>query len=315
MLLTHEQIIALKNPYQTFNTADTFAEHVHVLNQLSNVEQVSLATLLIKDCPDSAIKRYYHQIEALNTRGHNGFYSIMQQAYQVRARISALLAPNMKTPHQLFLGTEWAPDSFCRFRELANQLIADKEQKAAIRLALSTPKELVEEVLFNLESTFSTTGHASENTMVIQATAAFKIRQTLDLLLGEHPEQFFETQDIKDIKDAYYQYPNLFQTLLQGQEEQIGKKLSALSSIASQSSIRRQLELLHTEPYDDNNPFKLIAQVMDSKKPLEQKNVSCPTKTPMSWFHHQPQNVAISHQSDLNVAEENTNEHTPFFSK
>ena len=88
------------------------------------------------------------------------------------------------------------------------------------------------------------------------------------LLLGDNPEKFFTSRDFN--KETCKMFVNMCSTLLNGHEATIGEKLGALETQA-QASIKRHLELLHTEVFDETNPFKLIADSMKTKESIEQK--------------------------------------------
>lgn len=263
MLFTHKEIIELKKPYEQFSNGDVLAEHAKVLNQLSKEEQHILASLIIADCPVSNFKKYRNDINALNIFKENGFHSVLSGAYEVRSRIYSLLDLKNKMPHTLFLEMHTL-DLLNKFSSLAIVLLGSNEQAITERLALCTPEESRSTLARNLEIAFPGSPFESKSKM------AFTIRCSLDKLLGENPEQFFESRDFN--KDAYTMYPNMVHTLLKGKEEQIGKKLAVLEPNLH-IPIRHQLQLLHTETVDDANPFKLIAKAMESKLE-EEKNSS-----------------------------------------
>lgn len=275
MPFTYEEIIELDNPYEQLSNGDALAENAIVLNQLSEEEQKELASLIIAACPEQKFKQYGRHIDALKSFSGGEFHSVLSEAHQVRSRIVALLDPRNEAPHNLFLGKEFNPAPFHNFSELAEEVLRGKEQAIAERFVLGTPVEFHSKLARNLDITFP------ESSFAKKSNAAFSIRRNLDKLLGENPEQFFESRDFN--KDAYNMFPNMFQALLKGQEQQIGKKLSALES-ESQSNIRRQLELLHTEVFDEANPFKLIAEAMGPQ--IEQKKVSFQGTNPSRLFHH-----------------------------
>ncbi|KTD11808.1 hypothetical protein Lgra_1266 [Legionella gratiana] len=272
MPFTYEEIIELENPYEQLSNGDALAEHAKVLNQLSEKEQKTLATKIIAACPDSKFKQYGRYIDALRIFEADGFHAVLFDAYQVKHRIFTLLDPRNKRPQALFL-EEFNPDIFNNFSELAKEVLKGNEQAIAERLALCTPEGSRSKLARNIEITFP------HSTFATKSKAAFAIRHNIDILLGENPEQFFESRDFN--KDAYNMFPGIFQTLLKGQEEQIGKKLK---SVDSKVNIRHQLELLHTEVFDEANPFKLIAEAMGPK--VEQKKVSFQDTKPHHMFHH-----------------------------
>ncbi|KTC92252.1 lpg0008 family Dot/Icm T4SS effector [Legionella cincinnatiensis] len=272
MPFTYEQIIELENPYEQLSNGDALAENAKVLNQLSEEEQKTLATKIIAACPQSEFKQYGRHINALRSFEEESFHAVISGAYQVRQRIFALLDPRNKTPHTLFL-EEFSSDLFNNFNDLTKGLLKDNEQAIAERLALCTPERSRSKLARNIEITFPHSSFATKS------KAAFAIRHNVDKLLGETPEQFFESRDFN--KDAYNMFPSMFQALLKGQEEKIGKKLSTLDN---QDAIRRQLTLLHTEVFDEANPFKLIAEAMGPK--TEQKKVSSQSTNPSRMFGH-----------------------------
>ncbi|AUH71386.1 lpg0008 family Dot/Icm T4SS effector [Legionella sainthelensi] len=272
MPFSYEEIIELENPYEQLSNGDALAENAKVLNQLSEEEQKTLATKIIAACPESNFKQYGRHINALRSFEEDGFHAVISGAYQVRHRIFSLLDPRNKAPHSLFL-EEFSSDLFNNFSDLAKETLKGNEQAIAERLALCTPEGVRSKLARNIEITFPQSSFATKS------KAAFAIRRNVDKLLGENPEQFFESRDFN--KDAYNMFPSMFQALLKGQEEQIGKKLSTLDH---QDTIRHQLALLHTEVFDEANPFRLIAEAMGPK--IEQKKVSSQGTNPSRMFAH-----------------------------
>lgn len=272
MPFSYEEIIKLENPYEQLSSGDALAENAKVLNQLSEEEQETLATKIIAACPESQFKQYGRHINALRSFEEEGFHAVISRAYQVRHRIVSLLDPRNKTPHSLFL-EEFSSDLFNNFSDLARKTLIGNEQAIAERLALCTPEGVRGKLARKIEITFPHSSFATKS------KAAFAIRHSIDKLLGDNPEQFFEGRDFN--KDSYNMFPGMFQELLKGQEKRIGEKLSTSDH---HDTIRHQLELLHTEVFDEANPFKLIAEAMGPK--IESKKVSSQGANPSRMFAH-----------------------------
>ncbi|KTC91498.1 hypothetical protein OQJ18_12345 [Fluoribacter dumoffii] len=261
MAFTYEELIALDNPYEELSTGDALAENAKVLNSLSNQEQVMLATKMIAACPETRFKEYSHHIEALGRLAHNEstFHAVLTAAYEVRHRISSLLDPRNKTPHTLF-SKEFNPGLFHRFSALANLTLESNESAIAERLALCAPEDERSKIAHNLSIAFP------KHILAEKTRLAFTLRRNVEtFLLSDNPEKFFISRDYSS--DTCNMFVNMFRSLLAGHEQTIGKKLCGLDA-ESRSSITRRLELLHTEVFDETNPFKLIADSMNAK--LEQ---------------------------------------------
>ncbi|KTD42793.1 lpg0008 family Dot/Icm T4SS effector [Legionella parisiensis] len=280
MAFTRIDIIALENPYEQLSDGDALAKNAEVLNTLSNKEQVALATNIIAACPEAKFKQYAHHIRALGnlTQSADTFHSVLSEAYQVRQRLNSLLDSRNKTPHALFLGKEFNPGPFHRFSTLAKHLLESNEPAIAERLALSVPEQDRSQVAHNLSTMFP------KHILAEKTQLAFMMRRNIEkLLLGDNPEKFFTNRDYS--KDTCRMFINMFRTLLKGQEETIGEKLCTIESESTRASVKRHLELLHTEVFDETNPFKLIADSLRAKESSEQKKTGSQTTNPYGYFN------------------------------
>ncbi|KTD00478.1 hypothetical protein OQJ19_07080 [Fluoribacter gormanii] len=278
MAFTRIELTTLKNPYEHLSDGDALAKNAKELNALSAKEQVSLATKIIAACPDSMFKQYGHHIKSLGNlaTSEETFHSVITEAYQVRQRITSLLDPRNKEPHALFSGKEFNPAPFHRFSALAEQVLESNESAIAERFALCTPEHERSHIAHNISTAFP------KHILAEKTQIAFMLRRNIErLLLGDAPEKFFTSRDFN--KETCKMFVNLFRTLLKGHEVKIGEKLGALES-QTQASIKRNLELLHTEAFDETNPFKLIADSMSAKESIEQKKNESQATNPNSLF-------------------------------
>ncbi|PWY55834.1 hypothetical protein DGG96_09975 [Legionella qingyii] len=278
MAFTRIDLTALKNPYEHLSDGDALAKNAKELNALSAKEQVSLATKIIAACPDSKFKQYGHQIKSLESlaTSEETFHSVITEAYQVRQRITSLLDPRNKAPHTLFSGKEFNPASFHRFSTLAEQVLESNESAIAERVALCAPEHERSQIAHNISIAFP------KHILEVKTQIAFMLRRNIErLLLGNNPEKFFTSRDFN--KETCKMFVNMFRTLLNGHEATIGEKLGALESQA-QASIKRNLELLHTEAFDETNPFKLIADSMSAKESTEHEKNKSQATNPNSLF-------------------------------
>ncbi|MGM9454320.1 lpg0008 family Dot/Icm T4SS effector [Legionella bozemanae] len=280
MAFTRIEIIALENPYEQLSDGDALAKNAEMLNTLSDKEQVALATKIIAACPEAKFKQYAHHIRALGnlTKSEDTFYSVLSEAYQVRQRINSLLDSRNKAPHVLFLGKEFNPAPFHRFNTLAKHVLESNEPVIAERVALCTPEQDRSQVAHNISTTFP------KHSLAEKIQIAFMMRRNIErLLLGDNPEKFFTSRDYN--KDSCRMFINMFRALLKGHEETIGEKLCAIQSESARASVKRHLELLHTEVFDETNPFKLIADSLSAKESSEQKKTGAQTTNPYGYFN------------------------------
>lgn len=301
MAFTHFELFALENPYERLSDGDSLASNASLLNKLAYKEQLRIATKIIAGCPESKFKKYGLHIKAIESlnQDKDTFHSVLDKAYQVRQGITSLLDPNNPNPHGLFLGNEFNPSLFHRFEELSNQLLEGNEQAIAERLALCVPTQDQSKLAYNVRHTFS------QKTLSEKLQLALVLRRDIErLLLSDNPEKFFMSRDYNE--EACKAFINLFRILLEGKEEEIGTKLGALQSENARASIKRQLALLHTEAFDETNPFKLVADSLSVKESLEQKKMGSQAKNPNNYFNNRT--TTHSFHNPLPTIEEEGNE-------
>lgn len=260
MVFTYKEIIALENPYEQLSDGDALAENAKVLNALSTKEQLALATKIIAACPESKFKQYSNHIKALDNFAKNGgtFHEVLRTAHLVRQHINSLHDLRNKSPHALFLAKDFDPAPFHRFSDLATQVLESNESAIAERLALCTPEKERSKIAHTLSTVFP------KSILAAKIQLAFTLRRNIEtLLLSDNPEKFFTSRDYK--AETCKTFVNMFSTLLQGHEASIAGKLSTLES-THQASIQHELELLHSEAFDETNPFRVIADSISAKE-------------------------------------------------
>lgn len=296
------EIVTLENPYEQLSDGDSLAENAQLLDALSVDEKNILATKIIASCPESKFKQYRYQLEALRVpnKTEGTFHSVIAEAYQVRQIIFALLDPRNQNPHRLF-GEEFNPVPFQRFSDLALQLLKSNEPAIAERLALCTPQETRSDISRNMNIAFPRSILAS------RVQVAFNLRNNIEtLLLGDHPEQFFTSRDYN--KETCKTFMNMFWVLLKDRIEQIGTKLATIESDALRENIKRELALMHTEIFDETNPFKLIADVMVAQEGSLEKEK---TTNPYGLFATQTSKKFTDRASSNDEMEEKDDENSP----
>ncbi|MCE0722081.1 MULTISPECIES: lpg0008 family Dot/Icm T4SS effector [Legionella] len=297
MAFTRIEIIALENPYEQLSDGDALARNAEMFNTLSEKEQVALATKIIAACPEAKFKQYAHHIRALGnlTKNEDTFHSVLSEAYQVRQRIHSLLDSRNKAPHALFLGKEFNPAPFHRFSTLAKLVLESNEPAIAERLALCAPEQDRSQLAHNISTTFP------KHILAEKIQIAFMLRRNIEkLLLGDNPEKFFTSRDYS--KDTCKMFINMFRALLKGHEETIGEKLCVIESESARASVKRHLELLHTEVFDETNPFKLIADSLSAKESSEQKKTGFQATNPHGYFNSRsptpPLSISLTNDAD-----------------
>ncbi|HHT0594567.1 TPA: lpg0008 family Dot/Icm T4SS effector [Legionella anisa] len=304
MAYTRVEIIALENPYEQLSDGDALAKNAEMFNTLSNKEQVALATKIIVGCPEAKFKQYAHHIRALGnlTKSEDSFHSVLSEAYQVRLRINSLLDSRNKTPHSLFLGREFNPAPFHRFSTLAKHVLESNEPAIAERLALCASEQDRSQIAHNASTMFP------KHILAEKIQIAFILRRNIEkLLLGDNPEKFFASRDYS--KDTCRMFINMFRTLLKGHEETIGEKLCAIESDSARASVKRHLELLHTEVFDETNPFKLIADSLSAKESSEQKKTGSQSTNPHGYFNSRSPTPPLSRSPTNNADEKELAQH------
>ncbi|MCW8409096.1 hypothetical protein OQJ13_08945 [Legionella sp. PATHC035] len=282
MVFTYKELIALENPYEHLSDGDALAENAKTFETLSRKEKIAIATKIIAACPEAKFKQYGHHIKALGglIQEEGNFHSVITEAYQVRQRINSLLDPRNKSPHALFSAKEFNPAPFFQFSALAKQLLDCNESEIAERLALCVPEQERHQIAFNVGIAFP------KSILKEKMNHAFLLRRNIEqLLLGDTPDKFFTSRDYDG--DGCRMFVNMFRVLLKGREESIAGKLCALESV-SRSSVKRHLELLHTEAFDETNPFKLIVDAINKKESSEQKKNESQASNRNGLFNHSP---------------------------
>lgn len=298
MAFTHIELFALENPYEQLSDGDALATHAKMLNKLGNKEQVNLATRIIAACPETKFKQYANHIKALGspTQDKDSFHSVLTEAYQVRQRITSLLDSRNKAPHSLFIGKEFNPAPFHRFSALAQRVMQGNEVAIAERLALSVPESERSQLAHNLSITFP------KQALAEKIQLALMMRRNIEtLLLSDDPQKFFTSRDYNE--DTCKAFVNMFRILLKGKEETIGTKLGTIESENKRSLIKSNLELLHTEAYDETNPFKMIADSLSAKEDAEEKRFKSQATNPNGYFNSKtpsaPVNIKLVFQDEL----------------
>ncbi|KTD72397.1 lpg0008 family Dot/Icm T4SS effector [Legionella tucsonensis] len=296
MTFTRRELIALENPYEQLSDGDALAKNAKMLNTLIDKEQVALATKIIAACPEAKFKQYAYHISALGnlTKNEDSFHSVLSEAYQVRQCINSLLDSRNKAPHALFL-QEFNPAPFHRFSSLAKHVLESNEPAIAERLALCAPEQDRSQLAHNISTTFP------RHILAEKIQIAFMLRRNIEkLLLGDNPEKFFTSRDYS--KDTCRMFINMFRALLKGHEETIGEKLGSIESESARASVKRRLELLHTEVFDETNPFKLIADSLSAKESSEQKKTGFQTTNPHGYFNSRsptpPLSISLINDAD-----------------
>lgn len=213
-----------------------------------------------------------HQL-ALNVKGifpNSLFASKLGHAFAIRRDIDNLLLADH--PELFFSSREFSVDGCIEFKGLFQTLTEQDATNIAQKLALNTPENERSGVSLHCQKI-----NAADDTFSGKVRQAFALRRDIDgLLMGDHPEQFFASRDFN--VDACLEFSNLF-TLLKGQEQAIGKKLSLLDE-KTRADINRKLEMINNAAHDQSSSFRLIACAMSSKEEVEQVEVQIAEATP-----------------------------------
>lgn len=194
------------------------------------------------------------------------FASKLDHAFAIRNDIDSLLLSDH--PEQFFISPEFSIDRCIEFKGLFRTLTEQDASSIAQKLALSTPKEQRNKVSLHCQQL-----NAANDTFSGKVRDAFVLRRDIDdLLLRDHPEQFFTSRDFS--VDLCLEFSGLF-TLLKGQEQAIGAKLSLLDK-NTRIDINRKLEMINGSAHDQTNSFRLIASAMSSKEEAVQKTNTTP---------------------------------------
>ncbi|MDR3502773.1 MAG: hypothetical protein P4L79_09340 [Legionella sp.] len=262
MTYSRLELLEHKKPYELFNdvdAGDTFAEHQGVLDrELSEDEQLEFAIKLISGCPQDKLADLTNAAKALYSpiQDHTCFYSVIDDALQVKIRLLSILNNENMQPHT-FLLEENTPDLLQRFNDLAREVLEKNEIAIAERLALLTPDRDRSKLAQNIRNIFPNSALAEE------VNAAFTLRRNIEQLVGETPEIFFTDRDFS--RDTCLKFSTMLSKLLAGQETDIGSKLSK-KSFEVRQEVRHKLELLTSSAFNSTDPFHLIAKEMNAKR-------------------------------------------------
>lgn len=282
MAFTYEEMMQLENPYEELGSGDALAENREVLDALSAEEKRTIASKIVKACPERNMRWFGLQMQALKNmvKKEDTFFPVLANAHMVKHRILALLDQRNPTPHALFLAQEAQLAIFHQFNDLAQDVLKTNASAIAERLALATPEDSRGKVVRSIDSIFP------QSHFLTQTQAAFTLRHNIEqFLLGDQPELFFTSPDFdKAICDTF---ATLLRTLLKGHEENIGNKLSS-TELDTHIQVMHQLELLSTEAFDEANPFKLIAARMSPEAIPEQNKKPLHWENPYTLFSSRP---------------------------
>ena len=262
MTYSRIELLEHKAPYELFNdvdAGDTFAEHQDILdNELSEDEQLEFAVKLVSSCPQDKLKDLKNAAKALYSarQANTCFYSVIDDALQVKIRLLSILDSKNKQPHA-FLLEENTPDLLGRFNVLASEILGKNEIAIAERLALLTPEEDRCKLARTIHNIFPNSALAEE------VNAAFTLRRQVRQLLGETPDLFFTDLDFN--RDNCLKFSTMLSKLLTGHEAEIGSKL-AKKGFEIRQDIRHKLELLTSSAFNSTDPFLLIAKEMNAKR-------------------------------------------------
>lgn len=271
-----EDLKKLVKPYEKLGTADLLAENREELNKLNAEEKKDLASRLILDCPEDKLSGFSREIEAgrVPQNDEESFHASLAQAFEVRRRLTALVDERNRHPYNLLLDEELNEDLFNNYKELALNVLKDNESAIAERLALTTPADIRSKLARNVTNMFR------ESAFATKVGAAFAMRRAIETqLLGENPEAFFSSPELRDEDgefsiDLCLEFSDLFPSLLIGHEKSVGEKLALIESSETRSMIGRILELLNTSAHQQDNPFRLIASAMNPQRSQQQEQAT-----------------------------------------
>ncbi|KTD64144.1 lpg0008 family Dot/Icm T4SS effector [Legionella shakespearei] len=210
---------------------------------------------------------------ALNVKGifpNSLFATKLGHAFAIRRDIDNLLLTDH--PELFFSSREFSIDGCIEFKGLFQSLTEQDATNIAQKLALHTPEDQRNDV-----SLYCQKINAADDTFSSKVREAFALRRDIDgLLLGEHPEEFFSSRDFS--VDACLEFSTLF-SLLKGQEQAIGKKLSLLDE-KTRADINRKLEMINNAAHDQSSSFRLIASAMSSREEVAQTVETTPQQQP-----------------------------------
>lgn len=224
------------------------------IDVLTNNE-VAIALRLAETTPAQDRSRVSQNIN--NIFPQSLFAAKVGHAFAVRRDIERLLLGDR--PDQFFSSREFKIDSCIEFASLFNVVINDKESSIAGKLALRTPAENRSDVVMKIKGFC-----AEDSELAIKVQSAFALRRDIERnLLGDNPEQFFNSRDFS--VDLCLEFAILFPELLKGHEQAIGEKLAKLDAKV-RSDISRKLEMINGAAHEQSSPFRIIASAMVPKE-------------------------------------------------
>jgi hypothetical protein len=200
---------------------------------------------------------------ALNVKGifpNSLFATKLGHAFAIRRDIDTLLLTDH--PELFFSSREFSIDGCIEFKGLFQSLTEQDATNIAQKLAMNTPEDERNGVSQHCQKI-----NAAKDTFSSKVREAFALRRDIDsLLMGEHPELFFASRDFS--VDICLEFSSLF-SLVKGQEQNIGKKLS-LQDEKTRADINRKLEMINNAAHDQSSPFRLIACAMSPQEEVVQ---------------------------------------------
>jgi len=236
MTHTSEDIKKLDDPYTELNSSDQLVEHQEELDKLSAKEMKKLASKMMFSCPHSELNNFGHAIKAIKG---STFHPVLYQAYEVTQRMHTLLNPEHPRPHDFLTGQEFNGDLFNEFTKLSLKFIKGNETIIATRLALTTPEEQRSELSKNVRNTFR------DSELPSKIGAAFTLRRSIDLLLGDKPEDFFTSKEFN--ADLLNEFEELSSALLNGNETAVATRLALTTPKEGRSNVSRNIRSLFSD--------------------------------------------------------------------
>ncbi|HHP0255908.1 TPA: lpg0008 family Dot/Icm T4SS effector [Legionella pneumophila] len=247
-----------KNPHSMILEKEFDGELFNNFNKLAidvlNNNEVAIALRLAETTPAQDRSRVSQNIN--NIFPQSLFAAKVGHAFAVRRDIERLLLGDR--PDQFFSSREFKIDSCIEFASLFN-VINDKESSIAGKLALRTPAENRTDVVMKIKGFC-----AEDSELAIKVQSALALRRDIERnLLGDNPEQFFNSRDFS--VDLCLEFAILFPELLKGHEQAIGEKLAKLDAKV-RSDISRKLEMINGAAHEQSSPFRIIASAMVPKE-------------------------------------------------
>ncbi len=249
----HLMILGNEFDEELFNNNKQLAQDVLQDNETAIAERLALTTPK-EDRSQLAVnvKSIFPDSELAKKIGH---------AFAIRHDMEHFLLGD--DPHEFFASREYNIDACHEFAGLFT-LVAGQESSIAAKLALSTPDKKRSSILQNIRSL----AVPSNNELASAIGRAFELRRSIDILLGNEPEQFFSRGFSADLCN---EFAMLFPILLQGKEESIGEKLSLVDA-KTRAEINRKLEIINCAAHEKTCPFRTIAAAMATQPEDTQKS-------------------------------------------